>query len=56
VEAIRAEEDVPPEQKQFIAINIEKAKEWPSITRTKPGPPDADDWKDVKDKLQYLKG
>jgi ferredoxin len=54
VEAIRAEEDVPPEQKHFIAINVEKAKAWPSITRTKPGPPDADDWKDVKEKLQYL--
>ncbi len=54
VEAIKAEEDVPDDQKGMIALNIEKSKEWPSITRTKPALPDADDWKDVKEKLQFL--
>ncbi len=54
VEAIKAEEDVPKEQQAFIALNVELAKKWPSITRMKPHPPDADDWKDVKDKLQLL--
>ena len=54
VEAIKAEEDVPEDQLQFVALNAELAKEWPSITRTKESLPDAEDWKDVADKLRYL--
>jgi ferredoxin len=54
VEAIKAEEDVPADQQHFIALNAELAKDWPSITRTKEQLADADDWKDVKDKLQFL--
>ena len=54
VEAIRAEEDVPAEQQHFTALNAELAKQWPTITRMKPALPDADEWKDVKDKLQHL--
>jgi ferredoxin len=54
VEAIRAEEDVPADQQKFIAINTELSKLWPSITRTKPELPDADAWKDVKDKIQFI--
>ena len=53
-EAIVAEEDVPEEEKGMIAINIEKAKVWPSITRAKPALPDADDWAKVADKVQFL--
>ena len=54
VEAIKAEEDVPADQQHFVALNAELAKAWPSITRTKPALPDADAWKDVKDKLKHL--
>jgi ferredoxin len=54
VEAIRAEEDVPADQQSFIALNAELARDWPSITRTKQSLPDADDWKDVKSKLEQL--
>jgi len=54
VEAIRAEEDVPADQRGFIQINADLAKSWPSITKTKMALPDADEWKDVKDKLQHL--
>jgi ferredoxin len=54
VNAIYAEEDVPANQVKFIQINVDLAKNWPSITRTKDHLPDADDWKDVKDKLQHL--
>jgi ferredoxin len=54
VEAIKAEEDVPADQLHFIKLNIELSRNWPSITRAKPQPADADNWKDVKDKLQYL--
>lgn len=54
VDAIKAEEDVPADQLPFIALNIQLSQGWPSITRTKIPPADADDWKDVKEKLQYL--
>ncbi len=54
VEAILAEEDVPAEQQKFIELNAELAKSWPSITRTKDPLPDAEEWKDVKEKLQFL--
>jgi len=54
VNAIYAEEDVPSDQKKFIAINAELTSGWPSITRMKQHLPDADDWKDVKDKLHLL--
>jgi ferredoxin len=54
VNAIYAEEDVPSDQQQFIKINADLIKAWPSITKTVSPLPDADDWKDVKDKLQYL--
>ncbi|MCG6873703.1 MAG: ferredoxin family protein [Betaproteobacteria bacterium] len=54
VNAIYAEEDLPPGQEQYTALNAELAKDWPLITDKKDPLPDADEWKDVKDKLQHL--
>jgi ferredoxin len=54
VNAIYAEEDVPEAQRPFTELNADLAKVWPAIIHTKPGPPDADDWKDKADKLQHL--
>ncbi len=54
VEAIVAEEDVPADQQHYIPLNAELSPLWPSITRTKEPLPDADEWKDVKDKLDQL--
>jgi ferredoxin len=54
VNAILPEEDVPADQQHFIALNAELAKKWPSITKRKAGLPDADEWKDKKDKLSQL--
>ncbi|HWS74007.1 MAG TPA: ferredoxin FdxA [Quisquiliibacterium sp.] len=54
VEAIVAEEDVPKGQQHFTELNAELAKVWPSITRTKEPLPDADEWKDAKNKLDQL--
>ncbi|MGE5337353.1 MAG: ferredoxin FdxA [Gemmatimonadota bacterium] len=54
VNAIYAEEDVPEDQRQFIKLNVELSRAWPPITRMKAHPDDADDWKDVRDKLRYL--
>jgi len=54
VEAIFAEDDVPEDQRKFTKINAELAKAWPVLTEKKPAPPDADEWKDVKEKAQLL--
>jgi ferredoxin len=54
VEAIFAEDDVPAAQKEFIPINAELSKVWKPIVERKPAPPDADDWKDVKEKKHLV--
>ena len=54
VNAIYAEEDVPEDQRDFIKLNVDLSKQWPSITRMKPHPSDADEWKDVRDKRHLL--
>lgn len=54
VNAIYAEEDVPEDQRNFIALNAELAANWPAITDRKEALPDAEQWKDVKEKLHLL--
>lgn len=54
VEAILADEDVPPDQRDFIAENATLAKKWPVIARVRPAPPDADRWAQVRDKRALL--
>ncbi len=54
IEAIHPEDDVPEDQLQFIQLNAELAKIWPVITEKKDPLPDADEWAEVKGKLQYL--
>jgi ferredoxin len=53
-EAIFPEADLPPGQEKFLEINAELAKTWPVITSKKDPLPDADKWKGVEGKLQYL--
>ena len=55
VEAIFAEEDVPADQLDFLALNAELARQWQPIVRTKPSLPDADHWAGIKDKRSELK-
>ena len=63
VAAIYADEDVPPDQQDFIPLNAELARKWPTISRKIPALPDADDWGtpgegkwgEVKDKRPLLK-
>jgi len=43
-EAIFAEDDVPADQRQYIALNAELAKAWPVISEKKAPLPDADEW------------
>ncbi len=54
VEAIYAEDDVPDDQRAYIALNAELAKGWKVIVERKDPLPDADEWAGVKDKLKYL--
>jgi len=54
VEAIFAEDDVPEDQRAFIALNAELAKTWKVITERKESPADADEWAKVKDKHALL--
>ena len=52
--AIFAEDDVPEDQTDFIALNAELAQSWPVIAEKKDAPADADEWNGVPNKLQYL--
>ena len=54
VNAIYAEEDVPANQRAYTALNAELAKIWPVITDKKEALPEAEEFKDVTDKLKYL--
>jgi len=52
--AIFPEDELPEDQHAFIALNAELAKVWPNIDTSKDAPADADEWKGVEGKLQYL--
>jgi ferredoxin len=54
VEAIYSEDELPEDQLQFLSLNVVLSREWPVITEVKDAPEDADDWREVKDKLEYL--
>ncbi len=55
-EAIFEEDDLPEEQKAFLALNAELAQKWSdnNITEMKEPPPDAKKWDGVKDKIDKL--
>jgi len=52
--AIFAEDEVPEGQEQFIQLNAELSKIWPSITEVQPAFPDADEWNGKEGKLALL--
>ncbi|MDD2914863.1 MAG: ferredoxin family protein [Gallionella sp.] len=52
--AIFADDDLPQEQRRFIALNAELAKLWKPIFGKKDAPADADEWLNVKDKFHLL--
>ena len=54
VDAIYAEDDVPEDQAQFLKLNAELAKGWPVITEKKDAPPDAAEWENKPNKIEYL--
>jgi ferredoxin len=55
VDAIYADDDVPDDKKEFVQLNADLAKKWPPITVKKAPPPDADQWKEITNKRQFLK-
>ena len=54
VDAIYAEDDLPADKLSYINLNAKLSKNWPIISTMKPAPDDADSWKDVPNKLDYL--
>jgi ferredoxin len=54
VNAIYCEDELPDEYQHFLEINAEKSKKWPVITSGKEPMPDAEKWRDVANKQQYL--
>lgn len=53
-EAIFAEDDLPADQLQFVALNAELAQVWPVLAKKKAGLPDAAEWDGVAGKLKFL--
>ena len=54
VDAILSEDDLSEDQEKFLKINEELSAKWPVIVEMKEPPNDADDWREVKDKLDLL--
>ncbi len=54
IDAIYAEDDLPDDKQEFIELNARLSQKWPMISAMKEAPADADDWKEVDGKMQYL--
>ncbi len=54
VGAIFSEDEIPEEQRDFIALNAELARAWPVILEKKDPPADASQWDGVKGKRDQL--
>jgi ferredoxin len=53
-EAIFVEDDVPENQRRFIALNAELSQVWPVITERREPLPSADEWNGKLDKIDKL--
>jgi ferredoxin len=53
-EAIFAEEDLPEKWESFVEYNQKMSEDWPEISEQKDPLDDADEWKDVEDKMEHL--
>ena len=54
VNAIYAEDDVPADQKEFIELNADLSRQWKAIVERKDPLPEAEEFAQVKEKLQFL--
>ena len=55
IEAIFADDELPENQIEFIEINAKLADVYENITEAKDPLPDADNFKDIEKKIQFLK-
>jgi len=46
--------DTEPGLEKWLQINTEYAEKWPNITRMGEPPADAEEWREVKDKMQHF--
>lgn len=53
-EAIFEESDLPEDQRHFIELNAELAQVWPVISEMGSPLPDAEQWNETGNKLQFL--
>ena len=54
IEAIYADDELPPDQIDFIEINLKLSEVYENITEGKEPLTDAEKYKDIKDKKQFL--
>ena len=54
VNAIYEDKNVPEDQKAFIELNAELSRIWPEISKKKDAMAEADYFKDVKGKINFL--
>ena len=54
IEAIYADDELPENQIEFIEINAKLADVYENITEAKDPLPEADEFKDVNEKIQFL--
>jgi ferredoxin len=53
-QAIFPEESLPEKWNEYVQLNAELSKEWPTITLKRDPLPDAEHWKDVAEKRDQL--
>ena len=54
VSAIYVDSEVPANQRKFLALNAELARDWPTIVRKREPLPDAAHWAGVAEKFTHL--
>ena len=54
IDAIFSEDELPEDEQAFLEINAELAEIWPVITEKKDPLPDAEEWAEVKGKIDHL--
>lgn len=55
VGAIYSEDELPEDQREYLALNAQLARKWPVILEKKDPLPDAAEWDEVEGKRRYLK-
>ena len=54
IDAILSEDELPEDQIDFIEINAKLADVYPNISEAKEPLPNADEWKNIKEKKHLL--